>query len=326
MIFRQLGVWAEKPYLFFFAGVLGVMVGGPFALWIGKMINPAFLGHNGQEVWRGLATIAGSWTGGNANQLALKEIFQPSTEVFAQTSVIDVLFAELWLGLLLYFVGKAAIIDKKMKADASVIHEIREKIEFESAKQVNPSFQELFMLLAVGFGITGMAHLIADNLVPFIETNYPNLKAYSLASKSFWIVTIASLSGLLLSNTRFRKLEKFGGSKIGTLFLYLLIATIGMQLHIFEAFQNPMLFLVGLIWILIHAIFTVFASYLVKAPFFFTAVGSQANVGGVASASVVAAAFHPSLAPIGVLLAILGNAIGTYCGYLTGLAMQWLSN
>ncbi len=319
---KQLG---GKALFVFFAGALGVMVGGPLGLWVGKMIDPSFLGKDGEEVWRGLATIAGSWTGGNANQLALKEIFQPSPKVFAQTSVIDVLFAELWLGLLLYFVGKAAIIDKKMKADASVIHEIRARVELESAKQKNPTFQELFMLLAFGFGITGMAHLIADNIVPFVETNYPALKAYSLASKSFWIVTIASLSGLLLSNTRARNLEKFGGSKIGTLFLYMLIATIGMQLHIFEAFQNPMLFVVGLIWIFTHAIFTVIAAYVVKAPFFFTAVGSQANVGGVASASVVAAAFHPSLAPIGVLLAILGNAIGTYCGYLTGLVMQWLS-
>lgn len=310
----------------FFAGTLGVMVGGPLGIWIGKLIDPSFLGKDGEEIWRGLATIAGSWTGGNANQLALKEVFQPSATVFAQTSVVDVLFAELWLGVLLYFVGKAAFLDKKMKADTTIIQEIKERVEFESTKQRNPTFQELFLLLAVGFGITAVAHLIADNLVPFIETNYPSLKSYSLASKSFWIVTIASLFGLLLSFTKARNLEKFGGSKIGTLFLYFLIATIGMQLHIFEAFQNPMLFLVGFIWILTHAIFTVVAAYLVKAPFFFTAVGSQANVGGVASASVVAAAFHPSLAPIGVLLAILGNAVGTYCGYLTGLMMQWISN
>ncbi|CAH0995135.1 hypothetical protein EMA8858_01255 [Emticicia aquatica] len=319
---KQLG---GKALFVFFAGALGVMVGGPLGIWIGKLIDPSFLGQNGEEIWRGLATIAGSWTGGNANQLALKEIFQPSPAVFAQTSVIDVLFAELWLGLLLYFVGKAAIIDKKMKADASVIKAIQDRVEFETGKQKNPSFQELFLLLAVGFGITGLSHLVADNVAPYIESNYPNLKAYSLASKSFWIVTVASLSGFILSNTKVRSLEKFGGSKIGTLFLYFLIATIGMQLHIFEAFKNPMLFLVGLIWILTHAIFTIIASYLVKAPFFFTAVGSQANVGGVASASVVAAAFNPSLAPIGVLLAILGNAIGTYCGYLTGLMMQWLS-
>jgi uncharacterized membrane protein len=320
---RQLG---GKALFVFFAGALGVMVGGPVAIWVGKILDPNFLGKDGEEIWRGLATIAGSWTGGNANQLALKEIFQPSPSVFAQTSLIDVLFAEIWLGILLYFVGKAAIIDKKMKADASIIKALQERVEIESTKQKNPTFQELFMVLAVGFGITGFAHFVADLIAPFIELNFPNLKAYSFASKSFWIVTIASLSGFSLSNTKARNLEQFGASKIGTLFLYFLIATIGMQMHIFEALKNPLLFFIGFIWILIHAFFTIVASYLVKAPFFFTAVGSQANVGGVASASVVAAAFNPALAPIGVLLAILGNAVGTYCGYVTGIVMQWISN
>lgn len=315
-----------KALFVFLIGAVGVMVGGPVGLWVGKWLDPGFLNRNGEEVWRGLATIAGSWTGGNANQLALKEIFQPAPNVFAQTSVIDVLFSELWLGLLLYFVGKTTLIDKKMKADASVIEEIRIKVENNGLKQKNPDFQELLILLAVGFGITAVAHFMADIIAPFVEQNYPALKAYSLASKSFWIVTIASSAGLILSTTKARNLEVWGATKFGILFLYMLIATIGMQLHIFDAFQNPTLFIVGLVWILIHAIFTFIAARIVRAPFFFTAVGSQANVGGVASASVVAAAFHPSLAPIGVLLAILGNAIGTYCGYVTGLIMQWIAN
>lgn len=315
-----------KALFVFLIGAVGVMVGGPVGLWVGKWLDPGFLNRNGEEVWRGLATIAGSWTGGNANQLALKEIFQPAPNVFAQTSVIDVLFSELWLGLLLYFVGKTTLIDKKMKADASVIEEIRIKVENNGLKQKNPDFQELLILLAVGFGITAVAHFMSDIIAPFVEQNYPALKAYSLASKSFWIVTIASSAGLILSTTKARNLEVWGATKFGILFLYMLIATIGMQLHIFDAFQNPTLFIVGLVWILIHAIFTFIAARIVRAPFFFTAVGSQANVGGVASASVVAAAFHPSLAPIGVLLAILGNAIGTYCGYVTGLIMQWIAN
>lgn len=324
--FKAIKRLGGKALFVFFIGALGVMVGGPLGLWVGKIIDPSFLNKNGEEVWRGLATIAGSWTGGNANQLALKEIFKPASNVFAQTSVIDVLFAELWLGMLLYFVGKAPIIDKKMNADASVIDEIKERIAAGSSVQKNPDYQELIILLAVGFGITGVSHFVADIIAPFIGENYPALKAYSLDSKSFWIVTLASLSGLLLSTTKARKLDNWGATKFGTLFLYIIIATIGMQLHIFDAFKNPTLFLVGLIWILTHAIFTLLAARIVRAPFFFTAVGSQANVGGVASASVIAAAFHPSLAPIGVLLAILGNAIGTYCGYITGLIMQWISN
>ncbi|MBA4850142.1 DUF819 domain-containing protein [Emticicia sp. BO119] len=324
--FQAIKRLGRKALFVFLFGALGVMVGGPLALLVGKLIDPEFLNRDGEEVWRGLATIAGSWTGGNANQLALKEIFQPSPNVFAQTSVIDVLFAELWLGILLYFAGKAQQIDRRMKADSSVIEQIRIKVENKNKQQKNPDYQELIILMAVGFGITGLSHFLADLIAPFIEKTYPLLKSYSLGSKSFWIVTIASTSGLILSTTRARKLEMWGATKFGTLFLYILIATIGMQLHIFDAFQNPTLLIVGLVWILTHAIFTILAARIVRAPLFFTAVGSQANVGGVASASVVAAAFHPSLAPIGVLLAILGNAIGTYCGYVTGLIMQWVAN
>lgn len=314
-----------KALFVFFAGAIGVMIGGPLGLIVAKNINPDFLNANGEEVWRGLATIAGSWTGGNANQIALKEIFQPSPTIFAQTSVIDVVFAELWLGVLLFFVSKSDKIDYLFEAKSSEISKLKEELEFHESKQRNPNLHQLFFLFAIGFGVTAIAHFIADLVVPYIETNHPNLKAYSLASKSFWIVLIASSTGMALSFTKFRKYEEFGASKFGTLFLYFLIATIGIQLNIFDAFKNPMLFLIGIIWILTHAIFVVVASKISKSPFFFTAIGSQANVGGVASTSVVAAAFHPSLAPIGVLLAILGNVIGTPCGYLTGLLMQWIS-
>jgi uncharacterized membrane protein len=314
----------SKAIIIFFAGALGIMLGGPLGIWVVKQIQPDFFQND--NIWRGMATIAGSWIGGNANQMALKEVFQPDAKIFSQASVIDVLMSELWLAMLLYGVSISIVIDKWMKADNSVIEELKIKMEAEAAtRQRNPVLKDLVILMAVGFGITGLAHLFADWIAPFIETNYPNLKAYSLASKSFWIITIATTSGLILSQTKARNLENYGASKFGTLFLYILITTIGMQMNIFEAFRNPYLFLIGFVWILTHGVFTFIAARIVKAPFFFTAVGSQANVGGVASASVVAAAFHPSLAPVGVLLAIFGNAIGTYLGYLTGLMMQWAS-
>jgi uncharacterized membrane protein len=310
-----------KALIIFFAGALGVMLGGPLGILIVKSINPTFF--DDDNVWRGMATIAGSWIGGNANQMALKEVFQPDSKIFSQASVIDVLMSELWLAMLLYGVSISVVIDKWMKADNSIIEELKTKMEHEAAaRQKNPALKDLVVLMFVGFGVTGIAHLVADNIAPFIEINYPNLKSYSLASKSFWIITIATTFGLILSQTKARNLENYGASKFGTLFLYILITTIGMQMNIFNAFRNPYLFLIGFVWILTHGIFTLIAAKIVKAPFFFTAVGSQANVGGVASASVVAAAFHPSLAPVGVLLAIFGNAIGTYLGYITGLLMQ----
>jgi len=324
--FQALKKLGTKSLLVFLAGAVGVMIGGPISLWVVKCIDSDYLlTPQKDEIWRGLATIAGSWTGGNANQIALKEIFQPSPSVFAQTSVIDVFFAELWLGILLYFVGKSQQIDKIFRANHGDFEKIKHEISTKQSNFSNPNFQEFIQMLAVGFGGTAIAHQIADLIVPFIETNYPFLKTYSLTSKSFWIAGSASAFGIYLSTTRLRKIEKFGTTQLGTVFLYFLIATIGMQLHLIEAFSNPILFLIGLIWIFIHGLFTILAAYFLKVSFFYTAVGSQANVGGVASSSVIAAAFHPSLAPIGVLLAIFGNAIGTYCGYISGLLLQWIA-
>jgi uncharacterized membrane protein len=138
-------------------------------------------------------------------------------------------------------------------------------------------------------------------------------------------VSLATTIGIGLSFTPLRRLEYAGASRIGSLFLYILVATIGMKMNILAVASNPGLFMVGLIWMSIHALLTILAAKWTKAPFFFAAVASQANVGGVASASVVASAFNPSLVTVGVLLAIFGYAIGTYCGYLTGLMLQWVS-
>jgi uncharacterized membrane protein len=299
------------------------MVGGPASLWIVKMISPESVSG---EMWRGLATIAGSWIGGSANQTALKEVFKPSAEIFSQAIAVDVLTSELWLVVLLYGVGNAAKIDRWFKADTHVVEEVRAKMEKEfNLNQHIPSFNDLITILFVGFGATAVAHLCADAIVPFIENNYPNLKKFSLTSSSFWVISLVTLFGLLLSQTKLRSIEKSGASKFGSIFLFILIATIGMKMDILAALEKPQLFLLGIIWISFHALFTLIAAYFTKSPYFFMAVGSQANVGGAASASVIAAAFHPSLASVGVLLAILGYALGTYGGYLTGLMMQWVA-
>jgi uncharacterized membrane protein len=316
---RKLG---GKAVLVFLAGSLGVMVGGPLSLWIVKQISPEAVSG---EMWRGLATIAGSWIGGSANQTALKEVFAPSGEIFSKAIAVDVISAELWLAVLLYGVGKTAQIDKWLKADESVFLAVKERIENQKIVSKVPTMYDYLLMLLIGFGTCGIAVQMADWIVPFIKDNYPELKKYSLTSTSFWVISLSTAIGLLLSQTKAKQIETTGSTTLGSLLLFILIATIGMQMNISSVFDAPILFLVGIIWISTHAIFTIIAARLLKAPYFFAAVGSQANVGGAASASVIAAAFHPALASVGVLLAILGYAIGTYLGYLTGLMMQWVA-
>ena len=144
----------------------------------------------------------------------------------------------------------------------------------------------------------------------------------SLTSHFFWVVVLATTFGLLLSFTRARKMEGAGASKVGSVCLYVLVATIGMHMDLRSVFSDPGLFALGGIWILIHGIAMLLVAWMIRAPVFYMAVGSQANIGGAASAPVVASAFNPVLAPVGVLLAVLGYSLGTYAAWVCGQLLR----
>ncbi|SIN70846.1 DUF819 family protein [Algoriphagus halophilus] len=316
-----------KALTMFLAGTFGIMIGGPLALATVGFIQPELLGGSGpDEIWRGLATIAGSWIGGGANQTAMLEVFGASPSLFSQMIAVDVLVANLWMAVLLYWAAKPEVFDKKFKADSSAIYELRDKIaEFRAGIMKIPNLADTMLILGVGFGVTGFSHLIADAIAPFIGENYPQLSQYSLDSAFFWIVVIATTVGLLLSFTKARNLEGAGASRMGSVLLYILVASIGMQMDLGAVLDSPILFLIGILWMFFHILIMLLVAYFIKAPFFYVAVGSQANVGGAASAPIVASAFDSSLAPVGVLLAVLGYAAGTYGAYLCGLMMQAVS-
>ena len=317
-----------KALIMTLTATFGVIIGGPIAILIVSSFAPGVVGGVGpDEVWRGLATIAGSWIGGGANQTAMKEVFGASDQLFSAIVAVDVIVYSAWMAVLLYGAGIHDKIDKWFKADTSSIDYLKNKItlEQEANKKVTTP-KDYFNLLAAGMGVTALAHFLADYIAPFFSDNYPGLAKFSLTSHFFWVVLIATTSGLLLSFTKARKLEHVGASKFGTLFLYLLIAAIGMQMQIFAIFDNPGLILVAVIWISIHAGLLIIVGKIIKAPLFFLAVGSQANIGGAASAPVVASAFHPSLATVGVILAVMGYAVGTYGAWLCGILMRIVSN
>jgi uncharacterized membrane protein len=318
---RQLG---PKALIMFTAGAISIMLGGPIGVWVVSLFAPEVVGGQGPDaVWRGLSTIAGSWIGGSANQLAMKEVFKPSDRLFSAVIAVDVILAYLWMAVLLYGAGIVKQLDKRMGADTSAIDGVREKIENYRASIARiPNFLDWVRLVAIAFIPTGIAHLIADAVVPWIEDNAAFLAQYSMTSRQFWIVIITTTFGLLFSFTKARQLEGVGASRLGTLLLYMLVVVIGMRMNLFAIADRPGLLVVGAIWLSIHAVVMLVTARIIRAPFFFTAVSSQALIGGPASAPVVASAFHPALAPVGVLLAILGYAVGTYGAYLSALMME----
>ena len=316
-----------KALIMFFTGTVGIIIGGPLAILVVSVFAPDVVGGVGPEaVWRGLTTVAGSWIGGGANQAAMKEIFGVGDTIFSAMIAVDVIIANIWMAFLLYGAGIHERIDAKFQADTSAITELKEKIEAYRGKILRiPNLTDTIKVMSVGFGVTALAHFGADIIAPWIGENAPGLAKFSLTSGFFWLIVLATTIALGLSFTKARELEGVGASRYGSLFLYILVATIGMKMNILAIFVNPGLFVVGLIWMAIHAILLIGVAKLIRAPFFFVAVGSQANVGGAASAPIVASAFHPSLAPVGVLLAVLGYAVGTYGAWICGFLMLGVS-
>lgn len=322
-------MWAlrKRAGLMFITGTVGILLGGPLAVWLTAFIAPEVVGGAGpDEVWKGLGTLAGSWIGGSANQVALKEILEPSATLFSSIIAVDVFVAYSWMALLLYGAGKVKLVDKFFKADARDVDDLMVKLEKTAAENAKmPQTKDLIIMIAVAFAGTGLATFFAEPIAAYITENHPQLETFSLTNTFFWIVLFATIIGVCLSFTPARKLENVGASKMGTVLLYMLIVTIGMQMDILAILDNPGLFLVGILWIAFHALLLFIVAKIFKIPFFYYAVGSMSNVGGVASASVMSAAFHPSLISVGVILSVFSYAIGTYAGWLTAILMQLVS-
>ena len=318
-----------KALIMFFAATLGIVIGGPIALLVVMNFFPDIIAAPAEDVWRGLATVAGSWIGGGANQTAMKEIYEVSDGLFASMIVVDVVVANIWMGFLLYGANQSDKVDKWLKADSSAIDDLKERVQtFQEKVNRIPDTTSMFVLLFIAFGGVGLAHWGADTITPLMSGMKEKLASIglnSLTSHFFWLVVISTTLGLTLSFTKARNYEGVGASRWGSIFIFVLVATIGMKMNLGDVLSNLGLFAVGIIWMIIHVTVLLVVAKLIKAPFFFVAVGSQANVGGAASAPVVAAAFSPMLAPVGILMAVLGYALGTYGAILCAYFMQMVA-
>ncbi|MGX5174741.1 DUF819 family protein [Aliikangiella sp. IMCC44653] len=318
--FGRIKALGPKALIMFLTGTFGIVIGGPIAILAMAAINPEVVAG---DVWRGMTTVAGSWIGGGANQAAMKEVFEVSGGLFSSMIAVDVIIANVWMAVLLYMAGKSKQIDAKTGADTTAIDDMKKTVEeFEKKHARNPDLTDLMLIIAIAFGATAFGHIVADTVAPWIGQVWPDASKFSLTSKFFWLVVTATTLGLIMSTTKLRQFEAVGASKVGSVFIYILVAAIGLHMDISAIVERPWLFVVGAIWMSIHAGLMLIVAKLIKAPVFYMAVGSQANVGGAASAPVVASAFHPSLAPVGVLLAVLGYALGTYAAYICGLLLQ----
>ena len=321
----------SKALIMFFTGTIGIVIGGPIAILLISTVSPETVGGaDFDAVWRGLSTLAGSWIGGGANQTAMLEIYKYNPAKYGGMVFVDIVVANIWMAIILIGIGKKDKIDKWLKADTSAIEDLKERVSsFTQGVRRNPTLTDFIIMLAIAFGTVGFGHFAAGYLSEIFAAITAGMESQTwrnifsfLGSGFFWLISISTIVAILLSFTKAKNYEGAGASKIGSIFIYVLVATIGMKMDLTLIFDNVGLIAIGLVWMAIHAGLLILVAKLIRAPYFFLAVGSQANVGGAASAPIVAQAFHPSLATVGVLLAVFGYAIGTVGAILCTILME----
>lgn len=270
----------SKALIMFFVGTAGVIIGGPLAILIVSTFMPEAVGGAGPDaVWRGLSTLAGSWIGGGANQAAMLEIFKYNPEKYSAMVIVDIVVANIWMAFLLFGIGKSDKIDKWLKADTSSIEDLKQRvISFSEKTKKIPTLTDYMIMLGLAFGGVALAHLGADTISASLKSTFEAVNdkesaLSSFGSDFFWMITIATLFGILLSYTKAKNYEGAGASKIGSVFIYILVASIGMKMDLTKMFDNPGILVIGLVWMFIHVVLMFVVAKLIRAPYFFLGGG-----------------------------------------------------
>jgi len=309
-----------KMLAMYVAAVLSIMLGAVVAFQLMAWLHPETVAGS---TWGGMAALAGSWIGGGANMLAMKEIFEVDATTFGQFAVVDVGVGYVWMAVLIFFASRAPAMDKRSGADTTALDDLRDRVANYQAQHARiPALGDLMVMAGIAFGAVALSHGLAGPLANWFAANVSWSSSVSMDKPFVWVVLLATFIGLGLSFTRARELEGVGASKWGSMFLYFLIACIGMQMDLLALLEKPWLFALGVLWIGVHIVLLWLAGKLLKVPFFYFAIASQSNIGGPASAPVLATAFHPALAPVGVLLGTLGYAVGTGAAYVVGITLR----
>jgi len=303
---RAIASLGRLALIMLLVGTFGIVIGGPIAyLAVGQFIGDP-------DAWKGLAALSGSWIGGTANMVAIQE--SVGLRDLGPIIVVDTVVGYGWMAILLFLSGYQKQFNDWVGADTSAMDRVDETLKQLDQTRRPTTLATVAIIVGLGFSAAVLSRVLGGAM--------PTLGNPTIISHGTWAVLIAVTVGLVLSFTPMRKLEADGASKIGYLALYLLLTGIGAQGNLMAVLDAPLYLLTGVVWLAIHIVLLFGAAKLLKAPLFFVATGSMANVGGAASAPIVAGVYHPAMAPVGLLMAVAGYILGIYaalvCAWMLG--------
>jgi uncharacterized membrane protein len=298
----------RKAIIMMVAGTAGIVIGGPIAYLIFGPFLPA-------DAWQGFATLSGSWIGGTANMLAIKESVGAPDAILGPIIVVDTVVGYGWMGILIFLSAFQKKFDSWVAADNSAIEQANARLMELDQTRRPVQINDLVYILGLTLVATVVAIAIGDRL--------PAVGNPTIVSPATWAILLVVTAGLALSFSPIRvNLESAGASRVGFLALYLLLTSIGARADLLAVLEAPLYLAAGMVWISVHIALLMIVAKAIKAPLFFVATGSMANIGGAASAPVVASVYHPAMAPVGLLMGVSGYILGIYaalgCAWILG--------
>ncbi|ATA61544.1 membrane protein [Geobacillus stearothermophilus] len=296
---RKIIKMGPKILLTFFAASLTIILGFTITYVL-------FKGLYAEGTWKAFAALSGSWTGGSANMVALQSILSVPENIFGYALIMDTVNYSIWVMFMFWLVPFADRFNRWTKANTVTIPAVNDQIAATNEnRSANIGFTELMMI--IGFS------LLLSTICTKIGNTLPEIG--SVFNASTWAVVIASIIGMVLAMTKVADIP--GTNEVSKVMLYTIIALIASKADFSQLFQAPIYIVSGFMILLIHAVLMLVLAKLFKLDLFTMGVASLANIGGVASAPILAGAYHQSLIPVGILMALLGNLLGTYYGLLT---------
>jgi uncharacterized membrane protein len=284
---------------------MALATGTMFAAMVGLYVVVAH--YLPEEGWKACGALLGTWIGGSANMLAVKQILSLSDGGFTPLIVVDTILSYAWLALILACVRYQDQFDRGL----NVPIETNDSAEKEENNQM-PTLPRPINWIAVTLAALAITE-------PLIAAGRVTATHVTLLSAGGWGILFASTAALLLAFTPARRLEKWEASRIGTLALYVVLVTIGAKTNLFSVVGVPAYLIFGTAVLILHGVSLLILGRLCRVPLFLLLTASQANVGGVVSAPIVATVYKPGTAHVGVVMAVLGAVLGTYLGVAGGL-------
>ena len=290
------------------AGFAGTMLGAPVVLLLFGRWLPA-------DIWTGIGALSASWMGGSVNMIAVARSIATPPKILGMMIVVDTIVPYAWMGLLIVLSAHQRRFDRWNRSRGQIVEDLKRRAAGSRVEARPAALKHVAAMLAVA-AVAAWAAIALSRMLPVVE---------QMISASAWAIVLATTMGIALSFTPARRLEAYGSSSAGYALLYFVLASIGAKTSLGQLGDAPLLIVAGFVWVLIHAAVVLAAGRLLRAPMALLAAASQANLGGAASAPVVAQVYQPGLAPVGLLLAVMGNILGTYLGILTATLCRYVS-